>query len=43
VLLEEDALSLLRQQNQGQRKAMKVDSQMRCTACSRPIFMDPGR
>jgi hypothetical protein len=42
ALQEVDALSLLRQQNQGQRRAMKVDTSVRCNACSRPLAMDAG-
>ncbi|KAJ1418625.1 hypothetical protein B484DRAFT_481595 [Ochromonadaceae sp. CCMP2298] len=41
-LQEEDTLGLLRRQNQGQRRAMKVDAQIRCCACSRPLLMAPG-
>jgi hypothetical protein len=42
ALQEVDALNLLRQQNQGQRRAMKVDTVVRCAACSRPLAMPAG-
>lgn len=42
ALQEVDGVNLLRQQNQGQRRAMKVDSVVRCSACSRPLLMAPG-
>jgi hypothetical protein len=40
VVLENDALALLRQQNQGQRRAIKVESNRRCSFCLRPLFME---
>eukprot|EP01038_Epipyxis_sp_PR26KG_P008152 gene8152-11033_t len=43
IMLKDDALSLLRQQNQGQRKAMKVDYDARCSLCLRPIIMEPAK
>jgi len=37
VMLEDDALKLLRQKNQGLRRAIKVTSSLRCSLCSRPL------
>lgn len=42
-VLEDDTLSLLRLLNQRQRRAIKVDPQVRCVACARPLYITPGR
>jgi hypothetical protein len=42
TVLAHDTLSLLRQLNQGQRRAQKVDPTVRCAVCARPLFMPPG-
>jgi hypothetical protein len=42
-ICEDDALSLLCQKNNGQRRAIKIDSkQIRCSACLRPLSLDPA-
>lgn len=38
-ILENDTLSLLRQLNQDQRRAIKVDPQIRCSICARPLYL----
>lgn len=41
-ILQDDALTLLCQKNHGQRRAMKVDPHIRCSACLRPLALDPS-
>ena len=41
-ILEDDTLSLLRQLNQGQRRAIRLDPQLRCGVCARPLYMVSG-
>lgn len=41
-ILEHDTLTLLRQLNQGQRRAIRIDPQLRCGVCSRPLYMMSG-
>ena len=42
-ILENDALTLLRNLNHNQRKAIKVyPQQMRCRICSRPLYLSHG-
>ena len=41
-ILEDDTLSLLRQLNQGQRRAIRLDPQLRCGVCARPLYMASG-
>jgi hypothetical protein len=40
-ILEQDTLSLLRQLNQGQRRAVKVEPGVRCAICARPLSLPP--
>jgi hypothetical protein len=40
ILLEQDALQLSKQQNQGQRRAIKINDVLRCASCSRFLNLE---
>ena len=39
--LAQDTLTLLRRRNQGQRKAIKVENNMRCVICTQLLLIPP--
>lgn len=41
-ILQAETLTLLRNYNQGQRRAFKLDPGVRCALCSKPLYLPPG-
>jgi hypothetical protein len=42
-ILQDDALNLLCQKNHGQRRAIKIEPAIRCSACLRPLSFEAGQ